>query len=199
MGAKALPPLLLLLLFSGCRLYGSYDAADKKIAAMLVANDAFAEELLVSQQDLKTIEPRAATDPAAAQFAQRLQALTLLHETYLVQHREIAARMLDDPPTYRTISRNLGTIITEEALIRESYKQLFFSESQEADTSSVVSTASLPDVRYTTVPPFYERLLTASRLTAATERQRAREEEERQEPFAPDSLAAPAATSRPVI
>lgn len=166
-----LPALLcLVLLAAGCRTYGGYDSGPLTMAQIEEANRTFAAEAERARAELGALERLAAgsADSLLVQTVQAYGALVTLHEALLAEHRQEAEEA--DRGNYRALSRTLGAIVSEQALVRDGYARLANrlaaasrggSPSGAAADTAAVAEAPLAVVplrsRYVVAPSFYAR------------------------------------------
>lgn len=112
-----------LVVLSGCRTYGGYDAGPKTFEAMQRTVRSFEDELDRAEADLQKLEKAAPKADTLQVLGHRFRELVEEHESLLdTQHRRV--ERLSPDATYRTLHQAYGATITEQRLIRQRYQRL---------------------------------------------------------------------------
>ncbi|WP_457651993.1 hypothetical protein [Rhodocaloribacter sp.] len=160
MKTRAFPsiPTLAILLFAGfaltgCRTYGGYGSEEAAVAQIHQANERFAKELDRARSDVEILQTLASAHRNLASYVEEYQGVVEEHAALLEAHRATYDR-LRDGASYRTASRALGAVVSEQALVHEGYRSAL--EEMLGLREKLRERAA--SVRYQTVPPYFRRI-----------------------------------------
>ncbi|QXD15662.1 hypothetical protein GQ464_001590 [Rhodocaloribacter litoris] len=145
--------LLAVLLLAGCRTYGGYGSEEAARTQLRTAVERFADELERARADARLLREVAAAAPALAAYVDAYEQTVTRHAALLEEHR---ARLeaLGEDASYRTLSRALGAVVSEQSLIRDRYRNLLVAMAYPDTMPHVVRLLS----GYQAVPPYYARI-----------------------------------------
>ncbi len=146
--------VVLMLVASGCRMYGGYGTEDAHVAQAETTVANFAQQIGQAEADLAALNAAAASTPALAPHA-ALYADLVAHHTALAAAQE--ARLEDVAGgSYRTVSRALGAMVAEQQRVHEQYNRMHYAiqDVVQGTTGGAVISASL----YRSVPAYFERI-----------------------------------------
>ena len=155
--------VLLLVIASGCRLYGGYGTTEEIPRQMQQAAQQFADDLARAESDILALSDAVAQNAALEPLETRYRDLIAQHQSFLEAHRATAAQY-EDGGSYRALNREYGAIISEQRLVATRYTELH------ARIRRVVS-GQPPAVEATSAsrnvvnPNFYDRVQNRQRLT----------------------------------
>lgn len=110
------------LLLSGCRTYGGYDAEPKTYEAMQKTVQSFEGELDRAEADLRRLKEAASETDTLQSLAEQFRGLVDEHTSLLdAQHRRI--ERLSPDASYRTLHQAYGATITEQRVMRRKYQR----------------------------------------------------------------------------
>ena len=143
--------LALLIVFSGCRMYGGHgseEATYAQIQEALARYEARADRL---QGDYDALSRAAAMRPMLVQEVEVLAALQTAQQSTLAHHRETAASV-NAGSSYRSLKRALGAMITQQQIIEDQYDRIAARILDRSDLDSQ------PEALYSTVPAKLARI-----------------------------------------
>jgi hypothetical protein len=115
--------LALLIVFSGCRMYGGHGSEEATYAQIQDALERYEARADRLQSDYDALNRATAMRPALAPEVVVLAALQSAQASTLVFHREAAASV-DAGSSYRSLSRALGAMITQQQIIEDQYGRI---------------------------------------------------------------------------
>ncbi len=162
--------LLLALVASGCRTYGSYGSEEELLGKIQQATRLFAEELERSRGEQDALQRAAAANPALADFAERFAAVVVRQEAMVEEHQALAQGVSAGgnilfawvgPDSYRRLHSTYGAIISDQQIVRDRYAEVLMDMQQAVGTTTSVQRVPLQS-HYQVAPQFYERIRYAS-------------------------------------
>lgn len=152
--------LAVVLLVSGCRMYGGYGSERAIHNQMERIVERFEEDLTRAQADLRALEAAAPGHPTLNVLTAQYARLISAHEAVLDEQRQVVAG-LSAESTYRSLHRSYGSLISEQQLIRQQYQGVLrYVYEAYGDEASV--RAERP---YASIPPYYARVAGENALT----------------------------------
>ncbi len=138
------------LLASGCRLYGGYGSEEAALKQIEEANDRFANDLDRYRADYTALAGVSFSSEEMDELVEQFQETVKRHEALVRSHA--ANRIsLNEGASYRTVSRVLGAVVSENDAVYGTYDRIL---AQLAEVDQPVHDMS----RYQAVPPFYVNL-----------------------------------------
>ncbi len=162
--------LLLALVASGCRSYGSYGSREEIYGKIQQATQLFAEELERSRGEQDALQRAAAANPAWAGFAERFAAVVERQEAMVEEHQALAEAASAGgnilfawvgPDSYRRLHSTYGAIISDQQIVRDRYAEVLMDVQQAVGLTIPAQRVPLQS-RYQVAPHFYERIRYAS-------------------------------------
>lgn len=168
--------LVLVLLVTGCRTYGAYDAREKTLEEIQQAAERFAEDFERARAERDALQRAAASNSALTPFIERFDAILERQETLVAEQQTLAAEAdagtnplfaWVGPDSYRHLHRAYGAMVTDQRIIRDRYRMVL------DDLALAQGTMAAPGRieelgRYQVAPQFYQRLInTSERRTVA--------------------------------
>ena len=154
-----------LFLLTGCRTYGGYDSEEALYAQIEKTNQQFADELNRARSEFSLIQNAASSNRMFAPFVDQYEAILEDHAEKVEAHAGILAGLEVKTgfigqlgQSYRMLNRGLGSILTDQAQVRDAYVHLLNNINREAK-GEAFTPVSIPEPgRYQAVPPFYEAI-----------------------------------------
>lgn len=142
--------LLLLFVATGCRTYGGYDSEEAALAQIEQANTQFAASLERARAAAEALKATAPAHPEWGDAVADYEALVEEHARTLAAHHALQATLAEEGGSYRTVSRALGAIVSEERRINDGYEQVLDRMAGAPESLRRV---------YQVVPPYYHRVM----------------------------------------
>lgn len=111
------------LFLSGCRLYGGYGTVEATQDAIRAETTRASEALESAARTLRSLDKAARSDERLAPVAADYLAVYDIHGQLVATYEERLDEFASSG-SYRTVSRRLGAMLTEQRQIREAYQSL---------------------------------------------------------------------------
>ncbi len=143
--------LVLLIVFSGCRMYGGHGSEEAMYAQIQEALERYEDRADRLQGDYDALNRATSRRPMLVPEAVALAALQTAQQSTLAFHRETAASV-GEGSSYRTLSRALGAMITQQQIIEDQYDRIAARILDRTDLDRG------PEALYSTVPARMARI-----------------------------------------
>ncbi|NNE68887.1 MAG: hypothetical protein HKN29_00835 [Rhodothermales bacterium] len=145
MRTNLLLSLGVLVLLSGCRMYGGHGSEAATYAQIQEALERYEDRADRLQGDHDAVMAAAAGNAALASAAEATAALVNAQAETLEFHRATVASV-SDGSSYRKLNRALGAMVTEQQRIEDQYRRIVAQVQNRPDLNRE------PESRYTLVP-----------------------------------------------
>jgi hypothetical protein len=143
--------LTLLVLLSGCRMYGGYGSEEAAYTEVQTSLERYEARVGRLSGDYSALTSAAATRPALAPLAPRMARLIERQMAVLEGHRATAASVTE-ASSHQQLRHALGSMISEQQVVEDEYGRLV------ADILGDASTSRDAASRYSLVPAHFARL-----------------------------------------
>jgi len=154
-----------LIVATGCRTYGRYDSEPKTVAEIERINEQFARALSRAEADRAALRSAASEDARLQPLSHEFEAVVADHSRIVAGH-ETAFAALESGAGYRSASRLLGAIVTDQHSITDRYRSI--AQQVRRMTGHDLNPLRDPST-YQQVPPYYVALQNNASLSSVAE------------------------------